>query len=338
MAGWVTPSMTRQQSGQPPDEPGTLESLPQVLLCITPSPAIDRTAHVERISSGDVLRPTELLVLPGGKGVNAARAAARLGGNVMTTGIAGGHAGRWIVEALAEEGLSPAWATAAAESRTAYVTIDDSGRSVLVYERPAVATDPEFAAFLELLAEELLPRCRRAVVAGTLPAGVDVGLYGRIVATCRLAGVPLLVDASGEGLVAALAEDPEGVKIGRIEAVQAGLVDDVASAADAAVALVAAGATLAVVTDGARDVAAADRDTIWQLGVPHVDAVNAVGSGDAFNAAVSLALIDGAPTETALVKGVAAGSANAMVLGAGMLDADVSRQLEPTVTVTATRR
>ncbi|MFV2063269.1 MAG: 1-phosphofructokinase family hexose kinase [Chloroflexota bacterium] len=314
------------------------ESLPQVVLCITPSPAIDRTARVEHISSGEVLRPLELLVLPGGKGVNAARAATRLGGTVVTTGIAGGHAGRWIIEALAEEGLAPTWATATAESRTAYVTIDDSGDSVLVYERPSAATDAEFTAFLELLTMELLPRCGRVIVAGTLPAGIAVDGYGRIVEACRVAGKPLLVDTSGVGLLAALAKGPDVVKIGRIEAVETGLVDEGASATQAALALVSCGAAMAVVTDGADEAAAADYETIWRLGVPQVDAVNAVGSGDAFNAALSLALLDGASTEAALVRGVAAGSANASVLGAGMLDADVARQLERAVTVTTTSR
>jgi hypothetical protein len=37
-----------------------------VLLCITPSPAIDRTAHVERIVPDEVLRPVELVALAGG--------------------------------------------------------------------------------------------------------------------------------------------------------------------------------------------------------------------------------------------------------------------------------
>ena len=41
------------------------------LLCITPAPAIDRTAHVERLAHDEVLRPIEMFVLPGGKGVNA---------------------------------------------------------------------------------------------------------------------------------------------------------------------------------------------------------------------------------------------------------------------------
>ena len=88
------------------------------LLCITPAPAIDRTARVARIVHDEVLRPTELHALPGGKGVNAARAAVALGGRVITTGIAGGHSGRWIVESLSAEGLEPHWSFARTESRS----------------------------------------------------------------------------------------------------------------------------------------------------------------------------------------------------------------------------
>ena len=150
-----------------PDAPG------RALLCITPAPAIDRTAHVKRVVHREVMRPVELVALPGGKGVNAARAAARLGGEVITTGIAGGHAGRWIVEALADEDLAPYWSFAAAESRTTYVTVDETGDSVIVYERPGPAADQEYQGFLRLLEEELLPRCGRAIVAGSSPAGID---------------------------------------------------------------------------------------------------------------------------------------------------------------------
>jgi len=308
------------------------------LLCITPSPAIDRTAHVERITLGEVLRPIELVALPGGKGVNAARAAARLGGRVMTTGIAGGHAGRWIVEALAAEGLDPHWSVAVGESRTTYVTVDRRGESVIVYERAGPATDAEFAAFLRLLENELLPRCGRAVVAGSVPAGVDAAGHAAIVEACRRADRPLLVDASGAGLIAALDAAPDIVKIGRVEAVEAGVVGTDAAATDAAVALADRGARLAVVTDGAREVAAADVARTWRMVVPEVNVVNAVGSGDSFNAALSLALMDGAAVETALIRGVAAGSANALALGAGMPDAEMARELERHVTVSSAER
>ena len=309
-----------------------------VLLCITPAPAIDRTAHVARLEHDVVLRPRQLVALPGGKGVNAARAAIRLGGRAVTTGIAGGHAGRWIVDALIEEGLEARWSYAAAESRTTYVTVDDSGESVIVYERPGSATDAEFEAFLDLLADELLPQCARAIVAGSIPAGIDARGHAAIVEVCRRAGRPLLADASGPGLVAALAAEPDLVKIGRVEASEAGLVGEAAGALDAAAALVEAGAHMAIVTDGAREIAAADASHTWRAGVPRVKVVNAVGSGDSFNAAFSLALMDGEGVETALTRGVAAGSANALALGGGMPDPAVARELEGQISITTARR
>jgi 1-phosphofructokinase family hexose kinase len=308
------------------------------LLCITPAPAIDRTAHVERVVFGEILRPVELVALPGGKGVNAARAAARLGGAVMTTGIAGGHAGRWIVDALAAEGLDPHFASAEEESRTTYVTVDRAGASVIVYERPGAATRGEYETFLRLLEDELLPRCGRAIVAGSIPTGLSPSGHAAIVEASRRAGRPLLVDASRAGLLAALDAHPDLVKVGRDEVVEAGLSDREATTLEAACALVDRGAALAVVTDGAREVAAADAERIWRVGVPKVSVVNAVGSGDSFNAGLSLAFLEGASIETALVRGVAAGCANALALGAGMPDPRVARELEDRVTVTTTGR
>lgn len=308
------------------------------LLCITPAPAIDRTAHVERIEHDEVLRPLELFVLPGGKGVNAARAALALGGRVVTTGIAGGHAGRWIVEALAAEGLEPHWSFARAEPRTAYVTVDEAGTTVLVYERPTPATTDEFAAFLRLLEEQLLPACARAIVAGTIPAGLPFSDYGAIVSAAHRAEIPLLVDVSGPALLAALEAGPDIVKIGRTEAVGSGVVGPGATAADAAVALVERGAGLAVVTDGAAEVAAADGETIWRLTVPRIEAINPVGSGDSFNAALSLSLMDGADITSALVRGVAAGSANALTKSAASLHPQTVSTLEQDVTVTTSER
>jgi tagatose 6-phosphate kinase len=304
-----------------------------VLLCITPSPAVDRTAHVEQIVMGEVLRPVEVVTLPGGKGVVAARAAVRLGGRVVTTGLAGGHAGRWIVESLEAEDMAPRFAPAAAESRTTYVTVDRSGASVIVYEPPAAATKEEFEAFLELLSRELLPAAARVLTAGSLPSGLPPETYARLVQSCREASRPLLVDASGSWLRGALAARPDIVKVGRIEVEEAGLVAVGASGRDAALALVDAGATLAVVTDGRAPVVASDGDAVWTVTVPRVETVNAVGSGDAMNAALSLALAEGRNLEQALIEGVAAGAANAMALGAGMLDPGMARALRSRVTV-----
>jgi tagatose 6-phosphate kinase len=306
-----------------------------VLLCITPSPAIDRTAHVSRLVLAEVLRPTLVSVLPGGKGVNAARAARRLGARVITTGIAGGHAGRWLVEELEREGLEPHFTEAAAESRTTYVTVDDVGASVIVYERPTVATAEELEVFLSRLAAELLPLADRAIVAGSLPAGVSPSAYGRMIGAARSAGVPLLVDVSGDGLRAALEAAPDLVKVGLDEVIEAGVADGEASAATAAQSLVGGGAQVAVVTDGPRQAAAFDGDRILEIDVPSVAAINAVGSGDAVNAGLSLALARGESLEAALTLGIAAGSANAATFSGGDVDRALVDALRRQVTVRA---
>ena len=280
---------------------------------------------------GEVLRPLQLVSLPGGKGVNAARAAARLGGRVMTTGIAGGHAGRWIEEALAEEGLDPHWSYARAESRTTYVTVDRSGEAVIVYEHPAPATDEEFAAFLELLEHRAAaplwtghrgrqhPGRHRCARPCRDRSGLPAGRVG------RCSWTPLV-----GGLLAALDAGPDVVKIGRIEAVEAGLAPGEATAVRRSPSpWWSAGASLAIVTDGARDVAAADAERTWHVDVPRVEAVNAVGSGDSFNAGFSLALLEGASDRGGARLGASRPARPTPWRWApGMLDPAVARRLE----------
>jgi tagatose 6-phosphate kinase len=304
-----------------------------LLLCITPSPAIDRTASVPQLLHDTVLRPTRVDALPGGKGVNAARVAKRLGASVVTTGIAGGHAGRWMVEALEREGLAPRFTTAKAESRTTYVTVDAAGTSVIVYERPTPATAAEHEAFLDLLAKELLPRADRAIVAGSLPAGVSTTGYARIVEAARAAGTPLLVDCSGDHLRAVLSAGPDIVKVSLSEVVEAGLVSSDAGTAQAADALNRAGARIAIVTDGPRPAAVADGTKLLDVEVPPVEAVNPVGSGDAVNAGLSLGLARGQGFEPALAFGIAAGCANAMTFSGGDVDPSLVERLREDVEI-----
>jgi fructose-1-phosphate kinase PfkB-like protein len=133
--------------------------------------------------------------------------------------------------------------------------------------------------------------------------------------------------------MAALAARPDVVKIGLVEAVEAGVVEPGRTSLTAATALVHRGARLAVVTDGPRDVVASDGERAWRVDVPRVDVVNPVGSGDAFNAGFSLTLLANGSIEAALARGVAAGTANALALSGGMLDAAIARGLEHDIRV-----
>ena len=290
-----------------------------MILCVTPSPAIDRMASVDRFTLDQVLRPTNLSVLPGGKGVNVARVANALGAHVVTTGFAGGHAGQWLIEALSAEGLNPRFVESAHEMRTTYVLIEESEHSLLVYEAAAPVSDAEVVQLMDLLRDELLPAADFVVIAGSFPPPRQPGFPAALVSLCRQAGRPCLVDTTGTDLVAALGVGPDTVKISLEEGRQSGIVpaEGLATALAAAAELCRRGAARAVVTDGPRGAAASDVTGAWDVVVPRVHAVSAVGSGDAFSAGLAVGLASGRRFAEALAMGAAAGTANAQSLGAG---------------------
>ena len=67
--------------------------------------------------------------------------------------------------------------------------------------------------------------------------------------------------------------------------------------------------------------------------MPHVRAVSAVGSGDAFSAGLAVGLASGRTFAVALAMGAAAGTANAQSLGAGRFSPEAYEAALANVTV-----
>lgn len=302
-----------------------------MILVVGPNPAIDRTAVVDRLEFDTVLRPSRVLVQPGGKGLNVARAAHALGALVVSTGIVGGHGGRWLLEAAASEGLSPRFVETDVETRTTYVVLDDHGKSVLVYEPSGAVPASAVDELLALLERELMPLAERVVFAGSLPVGAPEDTYARAIGLARRAHRPSLLDTTGAALVAGISAAPDVVKVSLEEATGAGVAPQRSAALDAARAIVARGPGAAIVTDGARGAAASDGRTGWRIGAAPVDPVDTIGSGDAFTAGLLVALGAGLHFDEALTWGAAAGAANAARLGAGHLDPAVHAAAVPAV-------
>ena len=306
-----------------------------MICCVTLNPAVDRTARVPKVLLGEILRPTEVVVLPGGKGINVARAARTLGAQVVTTGVVGGHSGRWMVEELAREGLNPRFIDSGRENRTTYVVAGDDGRTVTVYENGIEQPEQPYAELVALIERELLAGCEFLVIAGSMPPGVDPRYLGRIVAACTASGVRCLVDARGASLRAGLEARATIVKANRQELVDGGLGRGGVDPTELARAAVAEGAGAGVVTLGAGGAVACDGSRCWRLTVPRRKALTAVGAGDVFTAGLVVALTRGRGFEEALRHAGAAAAASVSMLGAGRLDHAVMDELLPRVHVRA---
>ena len=96
------------------------------LVTVAPNPSIDRLYELDRLVRDAVNRPRVETRVAGGKGLNVARAARALGAEVAAVALLAGHAGQWIAETLAAEGIDARLAWADGETRTCVAIHDGS--------------------------------------------------------------------------------------------------------------------------------------------------------------------------------------------------------------------
>src|ERR671936_1072235 len=95
-----------------------------MIITVTLNAAIDKSLAVTNLQIGRRHRSSEQRTMPGGKGVNVARALKALGQPVIASGLAGGRTGTRIIEQLTEEAILCDFVRIREESRTSTAVID----------------------------------------------------------------------------------------------------------------------------------------------------------------------------------------------------------------------
>ena len=299
-----------------------------MIVTVTLNAALDRTLLVPNLQAGTRHRADASLRLPGGKGVNVARALKRLGQPVIATGLAGGRVGTYIIEELTQEGILNDFVRIAGESRTSTAVIDPTnGQQTEINEwGPAV-----LATELDVLHEKIRYLSKGAdifVLAGSLPRDVPSDYYAHLVRELRREKLIVAVDASGPSLRAALAAEPGVVSPNVREAEE--IVgheftdeDDLVAAAEM-IAQMGAETALIHHEDGCVARVRTEhgkRGVTYRARLPRrADVVSTVGSGDALLAGYLSGRYRHQPPEAALALAVACGAANTQRFGAGMFD------------------
>jgi len=293
-----------------------------MIIAVAPNPSIDKALLIPGFRLGAIHRPERLVSVAGGKGLNVARAIHRLGGEVRACVLLAGHSGRWIADQLQQEGIPAEIAWAEGETRTSFSVIDpESGQLTEVYEFGPAIDLPAWRRF-EHGFEHSLDETRWATFSGRLPDGAPLDGYAHLLRLAGEYGVRTLLDTGGEGLRLALEEIPWLVKLNAAEAGEflGGQVDSPRSAIAAAHAFRQSGAESVIITLGAEGAVAVDPSGAWVAASPHIAALAPVGSGDAFLGGLVLGLSRGMNLVGALPLAIAAGAANALTLGTGLLE------------------
>ena len=284
-----------------------------MIVTVTLNPAVDRTLVIRDFRVGGINRASVERVEIGGKGINVARNLARLGCDVLATGLLGVGDPHGIIATLAAQGVRPDFVRVTGEVRVNLKILDPATGAETEINEPGHPVSMEAVHALTERLESLASRCSVMVFSGSLPPGAPEDLYARYIELAARAGVKTVLDTAGVALRHGIAAAPDLVKPSRAETedllrTRIGSETDLVAAARQ---LLDCGARAAVISLGAEGALAAWNSGMWRAHPPAVVARNTVGAGDAMVASLAYALARALPPDEALRLATAHGSAAA---------------------------
>lgn len=303
-----------------------------MIVVVSLNPALDITHHVDGVDWAGVNRPAEVRAGPGGKGLNVAMTLHALGAGVMLLGLAGGITGAAIRSRLRASGVAFRLTEIEDDTRRTFAVVDTRRGQVAMFNEPGPAVTPgEYSRFLAAY-KEALTACTTVVLTGSLPGGLVGDTYAGLIRIAASAGVPAVLDTSGDPLLKGLAAGPAIVKpnLAELAQVAGGDADWSSPPGQPAVLASAAelrhrGADAVVVSMSADGLLAVTGAGTWHAVAPAVDG-NPTGAGDAVVAALAQGLTRGSSWPVRLAEAAALGAAAAAAPAAGeFLDEDLAR-------------
>lgn len=289
---------------------------------VTLNPALDLTIPLPRLARGEVNRAGAAELRPAGKGVNVSVMLGVLGEASLATGLLGGADVPAFTEFLGGLGIATDFVAVPGRCRI-NVKLVETGTGEVTDINPPGAATPEGA--MEAVAGKLAHGPGLAVLAGSLPPGLDAGAWAWLAGRLHAQGTRVVLDSSGPALAAALAAPraarPVLVKPNRDElsALLGRALADRAALVAAARELQGQGIEHVVVSAGGEGALfALSGATLW-VTPPRVRLTTTVGAGDAMVAGLTAALARGLEPEAMarLATGCAAAAVSRPVAAAG---------------------
>lgn len=306
------------------------------ILTVTLNPALDLTVRLPQLDVGEVNRSESVLSQAAGKGLNVAQVLADLGHSLSVTGFLGADNAPPFEALFCRRGFVDAFVRVPGETRSNIKLAEHSGRITDINgPGPQVDTREQDALLdrLDLIAADH----ELAVVAGSLPRGVDPAWLRELLLRLARRGLKVAFDSSGAALRAGIEAVPWLIKPNDAELAEAcGHVFDTPEALAAQVeALRAQGIEQVVLSQGAAGVRWFGPQGRWQAIPPQVEVASTVGAGDSLLAGMLHGLLAGWPAERVLRHATAVAALAVTQFDFGIGDAPRLSQIEDGVQVRA---
>lgn len=286
-------------------------------VCMNPS--FDRTVELEQLAMGQVNRVKPISLDMGGKGINVAVVAHRLGLESKVVGCMAEDGAAQLYAMLRNEEIQSSFMSVHGRIRTNLKLCIANDPSVTELNEPGdPLTEDDLKKFESFLQAES-KNATTVVMTGSLPPGCPAGTYRNLMRS--LEGRPCVLDATGDELLLGAEATPFLVKP-NLHELQATLrleLRTLRSIRDACHIFLSKGVQHMVVSMGVMGAVYVDHQTTLFAPALRVDVKSTVGAGDAMLGGILKGLEEEGDMKQAFRYGVAAGAASVMTEGTKLI-------------------
>jgi 6-phosphofructokinase 2 len=287
-----------------------------LILTVTINPAIDRTLRVDRLVFDDRAYILDSNYSIGGRGINSSKVVHTLGGETKAILPLGGGSAKVVEESLSNLGFPYQTVKVKRGIRTNFTITQDKGLTMKLNELGPQISKKEVYALIDVVRENL-PHAKWLMLCGSVPPSVPNDFYATLIADAKKSKVPVMLDGDNEAMLAGVKAGPTVACPNQMEAerllnnvmvTRTHFIDGIRKLHDF-------GARDVLLKLGSRGALALIDGQMYEAIPPRIDAVCAIGAGDAFVAAYCWAQTEGLSYAESLRWAVAAGSASAKLPG-----------------------
>ena len=281
------------------------------IVTLTINPSLDVSAEVDTLEPTKKMRCRNVMIDPGGGGINVSRAITLLGGASTAVFPAGGSTGRSMDAMLSEEDVKSLPVSIDGANRQNFAILEKkTGRQFRFALPGPEMSEEEWLQCLQITGEQG-KAADYVVASGSLPPGVPDDFYGRVAGLFNDSPTRVILDTSGDALKNALEQEIYLIKpnLRELEYIcncslaeekdQERMCRDMIDRGKCEVLVLTLG------KDGALLTSAKEQIRIPGL---KVNEISSIGAGDSFVGAMVLALQRGEELTDALLYGMAAGT------------------------------
>ncbi|MDK6371099.1 1-phosphofructokinase family hexose kinase [Aerococcus urinae] len=298
-----------------------------MILTLTLNPSMDYLYYKDTFKLGLHNKFDNPVKMPGGKGINCARAIACLNNDVVALTVLGGSNGQLILNDLKKEKFKLEYIEIENESRNAITVMHDNGVQTEIVEKGPVINDDEVEQVIKRMLELIAKNNIDVVCLNGSANTSSQNLYDHIIRILRDKfenKIKIIADFSEDNLRNCVSNQsyfPDFIKPNELEFEQLtgekiNNKRDIIMELDKLETLI----PFVLVSYGAQGGVARIHNHIYDIEVPRIEVVNPTGSGDSTVAAVACAFNQKKDDREVLKMAMTGGLANALEKGVGVIN------------------